>query len=240
MIKTRLIFALLLLISPVLIVGCGISEQEYYTVVAERDSLKRQLQSTQNELDGVKSELTSVQTELVKTMAELELIRSQVPSPVPAALPPTPAPPPAPPPTPTPAPTPVPEPTPTATEVVTIDIGWPMAENWDADPDIDGIEFHLRPKDAQDETVHTAGVVSAKLWLERSFLEGGGKGSLVQEWSSIQVTEDDYDWLYGAIIHLEYKSFQPERLQLGILEVTLVTPNDEGFGARANSIFLGE
>jgi hypothetical protein len=30
-----------------------------------------------------------------------------------------------------------PPPTPTPTQVATIDIGWPMAENWDADAEVD-------------------------------------------------------------------------------------------------------
>ncbi len=206
-----------ILLLPTLIVGCGISEQEYYALVAERDSLKRQLESTQNELGVIKSELTSVQAELAKTKSELESLSSQVPSPAPA-----------------------PAPAPISTKVVTIDIGWPVAENWDADPDIDGIELYLRPEDAQGKMVETASVVSAKLWLERSIIEGGGKGSLIQEWSGIQLTKEDYDWLYGATIHLEYKGFRPASIQFGILEVTFVTPDGKSFGARANYIVLGE
>ncbi len=95
----------ILLLLPMLIVGCGVSEQEYYTVVAERDSLKNQLQSTQNKLEEIKSELTSVHTELAKTKLELELVRSQVLAPTP-----TPAPAPAPAPVPTPTPIPAPKP----------------------------------------------------------------------------------------------------------------------------------
>jgi hypothetical protein len=126
----------------------------------------------------------------------------------------------------------------TATEVVTIDIGWPMPENWDADPEIDGIEFDLTPKDAEDEMVSTSGVVSAKLWLES--LWEGSKGDLVQEWSNIQVTKDDYDWLWGATIRLEYRGFEPQEMQFGILEVTLVTPDGKSFTARAKDVLLGE
>ncbi len=107
MIKMGVLLSSILLLLPMLIVGCGVSEQEYYTVVAERDSLKNQLQSTQNKLEEIKSELTSVHTELAKTKLELELIRSQVLAPAQ-----TPAPAPAPAPAPVPTPTPIPAPKP--------------------------------------------------------------------------------------------------------------------------------
>jgi hypothetical protein len=133
----------------------------------------------------------------------------------------------------TPPPTP-----PIPTKVVTIDIGWPVAKNWDADPEIDGLEFDFTPKDAEDEMVRTSGMVSAKLWLES--LWEGSKGDLIQEWSNIQITKDDYDWLWGAAIRLEYRGFEPQEMQFGILEVTLVTPDDRSFTARAKDVLLGE
>jgi hypothetical protein len=128
---------------------------------------------------------------------------------------------------------------PATSEVVTIDIGWPMGESWDADPEVDGIEFDLTPKDIEDKMVETQGVVSAQLWLERSFPETG-KGDLVQEWSNIQIVEDDYDWIMGVTIRLEYTGFEPEEMQFGILEVTLVTPDGKSFTARENTVLLGE
>jgi hypothetical protein len=128
---------------------------------------------------------------------------------------------------------------PATSKVVTIDIGWPMGESWDADPEVDGIEFDLTPKDIEDKMVETPGVVSAQLWLERPFPETG-KGDLVQEWSNIQITKDDYDWLMGVTVRLEYKGFEPEEMQFGILEVTLVTPDGKSFTARENTVLLGE
>jgi len=102
-IKIGVLLSSILLLLPMLIVGCGISEQDYNTVVAERDSLKSQLKSTQNKLEDIKSELASVQTELTKTKLELELVKSQVLTPAPT---PAPAPPPVATPTPIPAPNP--------------------------------------------------------------------------------------------------------------------------------------
>jgi len=125
--------------------------------------------------------------------------------------------------------------------VTTLDIGFAMPKNWDADPDTDGIEFHLTPKDAQDKMVETPGVISAKLWLQVTPPPSYSpqKGNLIQEWSNIQVTKDDYDWLMGATIRLEYKGFQPTNMQFGILEVTLVTPDGKSFTARASPVMLG-
>jgi len=143
-----------------------------------------------------------------------------------------------PPPLPPPALPPLPAPPAPAKAVTTIDIGFAMPKNWDADPDIDGIEFHLTPKDAEDKMVETPGVVSAKLWLQAQY-PATGKGNLIQEWSDIQVTKGNYDWLMGAKIRLEYKGFQPTQMQFGILEVTLTTPDGKSFTARASPVMLG-
>lgn len=75
MIKTRVILALFLLILSILIVGCGVSEEQYDSIVAERDTLKSQLLSTQNELESIKSELESIKSEL--TLAHTELAKTK-------------------------------------------------------------------------------------------------------------------------------------------------------------------
>ena len=54
------------LMLSMLIVGCGVSVEQYNTIVAERDTLKSQLLSTQNELESIKSELTLAHNELAK------------------------------------------------------------------------------------------------------------------------------------------------------------------------------
>lgn len=127
---------------------------------------------------------------------------------------------------------------PAATEVTTIDVEWGTGpENWDADPETDGIKVCLVPKNADDKMVTTPGMVSAKLWLR---LMEGEKGDLIQEWSGIQITKDDYDWILGATIRLEYKGFQPKKMQIGILEVTLITPDGKSFTARNSYVPLEE
>lgn len=122
------------------------------------------------------------------------------------------------------------------TQVVTIGDIYATAKNWDADPEVDGLELHLTPKDAEDHMIETAGTVGAKLWLEKSPLEGGGKGELIQEWQNIRVTPNDYGLIMGATIRLEYSGFQPDKYQLGILEVTLETPDGETFSSQAECL----
>ena len=135
--------------------------------------------------------------------------------------------------------TPTPTPTsPSTTQVLIIDIGSPAGKNWDSDPEIDGIEFYLTPKDLQDKMVQTPGTVSAQLWLASSVTEPGRKGELAQQWSGIKITKGDYGTSSGARIRLEYGIFQPAKLQSGILEVTLETPDAKKFTAKATSIGL--
>lgn len=64
------------------------------------------------------------------------------------------------------------------------------------------------------------------------------KGALVQEWSNIQITEDDYDPLRRATVRLEYKDLQPEPMEPSILEVTLEVPDGKSFSAMAHSVPL--
>ena len=124
------------------------------------------------------------------------------------------------------------------TQVVSIDIGWPSAKNWDTDADIDGIEVVLNPEDANKAVIQTAGVVSAKLWSKQDYLEGEPQGDPVQEWQNIQLAVKNYNYKFGATIRLEYNGFTPSIYQMGTLEVTLQTPDGNIFSARAYSVKL--
>ena len=62
------------------LVGCGISQEVYDAVVAERDSLAANLQSVQGELDAANSKVQSVQSELESASNELETAKSEVES----------------------------------------------------------------------------------------------------------------------------------------------------------------
>lgn len=131
------------------------------------------------------------------------------------------------------------QPTPSLPGIVSLDLfPFTLAKNWDADPEVDGIEVNIWPKDAQDKEVKAPGTVSAKLWLQKSILEPE-KGELIQTWTNIPVSKEDYGFIGGAILRLEYHAFTPTRDQWGILEVTFTNP-DGAFTAREKDIHLGE
>jgi len=69
---------MIFLLLPGLLVGCGISQELYDAVIAERDSLMTQFQSVQSELDATKSELQSIQSELEGMGIELKSITGEL------------------------------------------------------------------------------------------------------------------------------------------------------------------
>jgi len=126
----------------------------------------------------------------------------------------------------------------TVTEgIATINVSYFTAASWDDDPDIDGIDFVLRPLDAQGKVVKTTGVLTAKLWLETPEKE---KGDFVMEWPDMQVTEADYAFPMGYTIRLDYEDWQPESAgQYGIVEVTFVIPDGTSLEGSARLILGG-
>jgi len=73
-----ILIGMMFLLLPWLLVGCGISQELYDTVIAERDSLVANLQSVQSELDAAKSKLQSIQSELEDLGIELESITGEL------------------------------------------------------------------------------------------------------------------------------------------------------------------
>jgi hypothetical protein len=124
-------------------------------------------------------------------------------------------------------------------KILAVEIGQAMGLNWDSDPDPDGIECYLAPRDLQGELIAAPGTASAQLWLSLSVVESSRKGDLVQEWSGIKVKAGDYDPTSGALIRLEYRNFTPDMIAYGILEVTLETADGKKFTAREDSVILG-
>jgi hypothetical protein len=138
----------------------------------------------------------------------------------------------------TPLPPASPSPSGPPTKVVSIDIGWPSAKNWNSDADIDGIEVILNPEDANNEVAQTDGIVSAQLWPKQVYMEGEPEGEPAQQWQNIQVTVKNYNYKSGVTIRLEYKGFVPSLYQVGTLQVILQTPDGKVFSTRAFSIKL--
>lgn len=73
-----ILVGMIFLLLPWLLVGCGISQEFYDAVIAERDSLMGQLQSVQSELDAAKSKLQSIQSELEGMDIELKSITGEL------------------------------------------------------------------------------------------------------------------------------------------------------------------
>ena len=116
----------------------------------------------------------------------------------------------------------------TVTEgVVSLEVSYFTPASWDDDPDIDGIDFVLRPLDAQGKVVKTTGVLTAKLWLETP---EGEKGDFIMEWPDILVTEAEYAFPMGYTIRLDYGDFVPKgEQQYGIVGVTFVISDGTSF-----------
>jgi len=128
----------------------------------------------------------------------------------------------------------------TPTKILTLEMDSKGGANWDSDPEIDGIECYLQPRDFQGQLVSAPGTVSAQLWVVLSVVESTRKGELVQQWSGLQLKASDYDAASGARLRLEYRNYKPPDVQYGILEVTLETSDGKRFTARLNSLILGD
>lgn len=70
----------ILLLVSLLVIGCGIPQEQYDTVVAERDSTQAELFSVQSELKTAKSELDRVKSELDSVRGQLSSAQTTVQS----------------------------------------------------------------------------------------------------------------------------------------------------------------
>lgn len=80
MIKRGFLVGMILLLSAWLLAGCGVAQEQYDAVVAERDSIQAQFQSASSELSTVQAELQSASSELDAVQAELEQAQAEVES----------------------------------------------------------------------------------------------------------------------------------------------------------------
>ena len=72
-------------------------------------------------------------------------------------------------------------------------------KNWDEDPEADGIEATIAPRDKDDKMQYAVGVVNAKAY-ERNLNTSTYKYEKENwsEWSNISITKDQYGFL-GAL-----------------------------------------
>jgi chromosome segregation ATPase len=73
-----LIGGLLLLVS-LLFIGCGVPQQDYDAVVAERDSAQTELQSVKTELSASQAKVSELTSSIETLAAELETIKEVYP-----------------------------------------------------------------------------------------------------------------------------------------------------------------
>lgn len=125
------------------------------------------------------------------------------------------------------------------------------AENFDADSEIDGLEFSIYPEDTSGNLVKTTGTVNAKLWklecTEKSEYfdyclqeECTRKDNLMIENWVIPITLDNYDYM-GANIRAEYENYKPQGDkydQQGCIEVTFITSDGKSFTSFDDNVYL--
>ena len=108
--------------------------------------------------------------------------------------------------------------------------------NWDDDPEPDGIQFAMRPQDADGFMVKAEGITNAKLWSQPDF-STAEKGRLIQEWNR-PITKKDYTKDLIARIRLEYDGYIPRPGESGILELMFTTPDGKSFSFEETNIRL--
>lgn len=132
---------------------------------------------------------------------------------------------------------------PAPTTVQTIGQVWITTNNWDADPEVDGLKFDLNPKDKDGSQVDSSGIISIKLWkmvavgFEDKCLKRDE--DLLESWDNISVKEEDYN-LFGAEIKAEYNKYKitEDKYNQGCVEVTFTTPDGKSFKSNYENIFV--
>lgn len=78
--KIIVIFLAVVLLLPLLVVGCGIAQEQYDAVVAERDTLLAEHDSLQNEVSSMQRELDKAQDQIDDLEGDVATAESQVES----------------------------------------------------------------------------------------------------------------------------------------------------------------
>lgn len=112
-----------------------------------------------------------------------------------------------------------------AKEVATIDLFSAKIDNWDADPEGDGIEVTINPKNKDDKQVEVEGILNARIYKQELNYQTyeKEKTDLVKEWNGIPIGteygflgttarlefEDGFDYkkesgLYGFYLEIEF------------------------------------
>jgi hypothetical protein len=135
---------------------------------------------------------------------------------------------------------------PQPTTVTTIGTVYMLGKSWDADPEVDGLEFYLAPKDKDDSLVKADGTISIKLWkmvqvnFEYKCLKRAE--DLLDSWNNIVVSHNDYSIILGATVRAEYKNYDPtsDEYVFGCAEITFTTSDGKNFISLDDSIFINK
>ena len=76
--KRWFLVGVMLLLASLLVVGCGVPQQEHDAVVAERDTLKAEQDAAQTQVESLESNLAKTQSEVESLESDLAKAQSQV------------------------------------------------------------------------------------------------------------------------------------------------------------------
>jgi len=118
-----------------------------------------------------------------------------------------------------------------AEAVKSVDIfGIPTAKNWDADPEDDGIEITIEPKDMNGNLVEAAGTVEVSLYENTGTVLEQKRGVKIAAWA-LTITEDDYGFMSSNDLRMEFPNNMPKSLYgSGIIVVKFTTKQTESGG----------
>jgi hypothetical protein len=117
------------------------------------------------------------------------------------------------------------------------------AKNWDEDPEVDGLEFYLFPKNRYNNAVRSPGIISIKLWRiiksGEKFECSQTKEDLLEHWDNLSVNVEDYGFL-GATIGVGYREYKPtkDKYAMGCAEAVFTIPDGRNFKYLDDTVFI--
>ena len=128
------------------------------------------------------------------------------------------------------------------------DILYVSAKNWDEDAELDGLEFDLSPRDANDNSVSVEGTLTVKLIetvtdYEMYYDFESHDADELGTWSNIKINKENYGVL-GATVRLSYDDigYTPGKSgmssKMGRVEITFKTADGKTFQTKYDDIFL--
>jgi len=117
------------------------------------------------------------------------------------------------------------------------------AKNWDEDPEVDGLEFYLFPKNKDDNAVRSPGIISIKLWKiiksEEKYECSQKEGDLLERWDNLLVKVDDYGFM-GATIGVGYREYKPtkDKYAMGCAKAVFTIPDGRNFEYLDDTVFI--